>query len=102
MTTPRRLATALAGLCAVLAAALVVTLVRTGDDATPGTVAATPPADDGEVLFRGDFADGTGLVSNELAHREPDLPGVVTSPDWTFSARSISGVPVTAPVSATS
>ena len=89
MTTPRRLATALAGLCAVLAAALVVTLVRTGDDATPGTAAATPPADDGTVLFRGDFADGTGLISNELAHREPDLPGVVTSPDWEVTSGSL-------------
>ncbi len=66
---------AAAAVLAVAAVAAVVGLV------------AMPNSD--KTLWRPSLPTTSGLVTNELAHTHPTMPGVVTSPDWIVTSGSL-------------
>jgi hypothetical protein len=42
-----------------------------------------------QPLWRAQFPDGHGLITNEVAYREPDRPGAHVSPDWLVTSGSL-------------
>jgi hypothetical protein len=42
-----------------------------------------------QPIWRAQFPDGHGLITNEVAYREPDRPGAHVSPDWMVTSGSL-------------
>jgi hypothetical protein len=42
-----------------------------------------------QPLWRAQFPDGHGLITNEVAYRDPDRPGAHISPDWMVTSGSL-------------